>query len=223
MSEKNTELVNWLKKAHQTCTTRLEKIAQENLLPEDRLQALQQKTQQLFNDFNRPELWIVTVNYTDEDKSLLLEHIVKLQSTGTDQAEAFEQEVDSLATFLRTSILPLARSWADSANSSQWNQQMRDELLRVRKTLREVKNKFASQGNDPDDKPEFVAADTRFHELLVIYWQKLTDNEVNTNEDQIDLMSTMREFIKSVTNVAKLIEAYKHLNAVIAENCGLPA
>ena len=223
MSENNTALINWLQKAQQTCTTRLEKITQDALLPSERIEALQQKMQQLSNDFSRPELWIVPVEYTDDDKSLLLEHIVKLQATGADQPEAFERETEALIQFLGDTILPLARSWAESADSSAWNRQMRDELLRMRKTLREVKNNFISQGDELDDNAAYVAADTRFHELMVIYWRKLTEDEVDTNEDQIDLMTTMRDFIKAINQVPKLIEAYQHLNAVIAENCGLNA
>lgn len=223
MSDKNTKLANWLKKAHQACKTRLEKITEEALLPADHLEALQQKVQNLFNDFNQPELWIASIDYTDEDQSSLLEHIVKLQSTGPDKPEDFEQETNALIDFLRADILPLAKAWADTASPSEWNRQMRDELLRMRKTLRQVKNKFVNQGNDLDNDADFVAADTRFHELMVSYWQKLTNNEVSTNEDQIELMATMREFIGAITKVPKLIEAYQHLNAVIAENCGLPA
>lgn len=223
MSKKNQELIGWLQKAHQACKTRLEKINQEQLLPDDRLSALQKEMQQVFDDFNLPELWIVPVDYSGEQKALLLEHIVNLQHTGPAKPEEFEQQTKSLIEFLRGHILPLAKAWADAADTSAWNRQMRDELLRMRKTLRQVKNKFDDQGHDLDNNAAFSAADERFHELMGIYWQKLIGNEVNTNEDQIALMSGLRAYILTLAAVPKFIKAYQQINAVITENCGLPA
>jgi hypothetical protein len=217
MSKENQKLITYLQGAMDACTVKVGQLRTAVGNDHQELATVEQEMKTLFNDFNKPDLWVHPVEY---DENQLVKKILEVRIADAQDPTPFIERIRKLMTYLRQTVLTEAQSWLEAADTSTWNQKMLDELLKVRRVLRETKKRFADGGYDFDGDADFLAIETRFTDLLAIYRKKLRENEVSTDENDISSMVLLQTLIQSSPDVPAFKVNYQMLNTFIAEKCG---
>lgn len=215
MSNGNEELILFLKDAHQACQSKLEALEGQNeAVDQAELERTKSEVKALFEGFSQQSLWVHPVEY---EKSKLLQSIVEIKMAPEQEPLNFLEKVAQLVGYLRDSVLPSAKAFLERADTAEWNLKMLDELLRIRRSLREAKHRFAEAGDNLDEDEEFVEIEEQFTALLAIYRALLRDNKLIASEDDIRLVQLINGLLKSVGTVPDFKNAYRALNDFVAE------
>lgn len=211
----NEELILFLKDAHQACQAKLEALeSQRDTVDQAQLKRTQSEVQALFEGFSHQGLWVHPVEY---EKSKLLQSIVEIKMAPEHEPLSFLEKVAQLIDYLRDSVLPSAKAFLEQAGTSEWNLKMLDELLQIRRSLREAKHRFAEAGHNLEEDEAFLKLEEEFTALLAIYRALLRDDKLMSSEDDIRLLQLISGLLKSVGTVPDFKNAYRALNDFVAE------
>lgn len=208
MDQENKALIAELKEAHQSCVQRLSALSGSNGLPDGAIENALEKVQQLFDDFQHKELWVHPVNYPS---ARLADLILDLKIAPEGDPQAYLDRTLRLVEFLREEVLSRARTWAAAANISDWNMKMLDELLRIRRYIRDCKNRLREQGFDIDQDADLISLEEQFAEKLAEYRALLRKNAVQTDEFHLDLMQQIGNLIRNAEEPQFLKRGYHRL------------
>jgi len=208
MDQENKELIADLKEAHQSCVQRLSSLSNNGSLPSGTVQNAVGEVQRLFDDFQAKELWVHPFSYPSAE---LADLILDLKIAPEGDPQAYLDRTLRLVEFLREEVLSRARTWAAAANISDWNMKMLDELLRIRRYIRDCKNRLREQGFDIDQDADLISLEEQFAEKLAEYRALLRENAVQTNEFHLDLMQQIGHLIRNAEEPQFLKRGYRRL------------
>ncbi|MEQ8702682.1 MAG: hypothetical protein RIC19_02120 [Phaeodactylibacter sp.] len=209
MPAQNETLITLLRDIHQSCISKLQNIQSTDTEEGTRLSETQAQIAQLEKDFNNEALWAHAVEYDNHE---LLQAIVAVKMAPETETGHFLDKVEHLLLFLKDNLLSKLQAFSNQADTSVWNQKMLDELLKVRRALRQTKSTLTEAGHDLESDEELIILEESFTLLLADYRKHLRENSVQSNEDHIRLMQLLSDLIKSAGTVADFKSAYQTLN-----------
>ncbi|TXB62916.1 hypothetical protein [Phaeodactylibacter luteus] len=220
MPTQNEALIALLQDAHTTCQNHLSTAQETEALGADEIEAARSELASVFRDFSEPALWVQEAAY---DKTALLHKLIALKRAAEGPTTPFLEHMDKLIRYLREELLSAIQDNLQATDTSAWNLKMLDELLKIRRVLRDTKRKFIEAGHPLDTDEAFLAVQDRFTGLLADYRKLLRENAVQANEADIGIMQLLYSLIQSAATVAAFVEAYTTLNDVVAEHCSRAA
>lgn len=207
-SQKET-LIHQLRDVQLSCLARLKAFQNNQLIKDQAATDAKQQIEDLEVDLHSALLWADELSY---DEHQLLQAIVALKLAPEDTPDAFLEHFSILQQLIRDMILIPLQERAAQAAPSQWNQKMLDELLKIRRALRETKNALIAADQDPTADPEFLEQEAAFTAFLAVYRKHLRENTVQADENAIKTIELMIGLIKAATDVPKFKASYQMLN-----------
>lgn len=207
-SQKET-LIHQLRDVQLSCLARLKTFQNNQLINDQAATDAKQQIEDLEVDLHSALLWADELAY---DEHQLLQAIVALKLAPEETPDTFLDHFSNLQQLIRDMILTPLQERAAQAAPSQWNQKMLDELLKIRRALRETKNTLIAGNQDPTADPEFLELESAFTAFLAVYRKHLRENTVQADEDAIKTMELMTGLIKAATDVPKFKASYQLLN-----------
>lgn len=208
MPSKNETLITLLRDIHQSCLAKLKALEGTEAAEDDRISEALDQITQLESDFNDEALWSHPLDYNHHE---LLQAIVAVKMAPEQDTDHFIEKVNHLLAYLTDHILSKLQDFSTNADTSVWNQKMLDELLKMRRALRQTKNDLIQAGADLGNDAAFAELETTFTALLADYRKLLRDNDIQSNEDHIRLMQLLIDLVKTAASVADFKTAYQTL------------
>jgi len=219
MPSQNETLITLLRDVHQSCLTKFQALQNTATAGSDQFLATQDRIAQLESDFKDEALWAHPVDYNNHE---LLQAIVAVKMAPEEDPVNFFAKADHLIDYLTEHILSKIQDFSTNADTSVWNQKMLDELMKMRRALRNTKNNLIQAGEELGNDTAFVNLEDTFTTLLVAYRKHLRENSVQSNEDNIRLMQLLVELVKTAATVADFKTTYQTLNDYVKSQLPAP-
>ena len=212
MANDNTQLKSLVQEAKDACRIKIDALIAQLGNDNPEVAAMTQKLEKAFEKFKVEGIWIHPIEF---DPIQLVQHILTIRILPDGALGDLRTAVDNLTRFLEEKVLEDPLRWLTEASTNDWNVKMLEALRLIRGDITRKKKSMADAGHDPMGNAAFRAQDERFTGQIEDYRTKLKNNEVDTNENDLKMVTLYDQLIGVVTTVTQFKEAYKALNDFI--------
>lgn len=178
--------------------------------------AVEKRMERLFDALSDPGIWgePPLINHDP-----INQNIVELEKLGSDRTAEIPGQITRLLDLIEQSILQSdlesTRGPNNTPPTNDMNLQVMNALARTRQQIGIRLVKFAQEGEDLQQDPEFQTMQSQQETLVSSYWEKLKTNAITGRETDVNHIRQRGEFIASSAVVGTFKVHYKLLSEFI--------
>lgn len=212
----NNALRILIARAQTICLEKLEMAKMSRGADAPALAATEKRMEQLFDRLSDPGVWAVPLQ---ADAEPINQNILALEALGKDRAAEIPEHINRLLDQIDQSILQSdlesTGGPGDAPPTNDMNLQVMNALARTRQQIGIRLVKFAQEGQDLQQDPEFQTMQGQQETLVGTYWEKLKTNAITGRETDVNNIRQRGEFIATSAVVGTFKVHYKLLSEFI--------
>ena len=215
-TDMDTSLRTLIARAQNVCLEKLDLFKSASGANAGTATALEKRMERLFDALSDPGIWAqpLQVNHEPIEQSM-----AELDKLGNDRVAEIPEQITRLLDLIEQSILKseleTTRGPDDTPPTNDMNLQVMNALARTRQQIGIRLVKFAQEGQDLQQDPEFQTMQSQQETLVGTYWEKLKTNAITGRETDVNNIRQRGEFIASSAVVGTFKVHYKLLSEFI--------